>query len=149
MYNVTRKEGRALPLKKVKSKQHVSKEHKSKFFNRKRREKISSGLFIAPSFLGVLIFFMVPFMVVIYYSMVDNPISGNFVFLENYANVLDNAAFKTAVRNTGVFSALAVPLAVMLSLMLATVLEAKLPFRSQFRTFFLWCLRCCSIRPLG
>lgn len=137
MYNVTRKEGRALPLKKVKSKQHVSKEHKSKFFNRKRREKISSGLFIAPSFLGVLIFFMVPFMVVIYYSMVDNPISGNFVFLENYANVLDNAAFKTAVRNTGVFSALAVPLAVMLSLMLAIVLEAKLPFRSQFRTFFL------------
>ena len=63
MYNVTRKEGRALPLKKVKSKQHVSKGHKGKFFNRKRREKISSGLFIAPSFLGVLIFFLVPFMI--------------------------------------------------------------------------------------
>ena len=64
---------------------------KGKFFNRKRREKISSGLFIAPSFIGVLIFFLVPFMVVIYYSMVDNPISGNFVFLENYATYVIEA----------------------------------------------------------
>ena len=116
---------------------YSSKGHNGKFFNRKRREKISSGLFIAHSFLGVLVFFLVPFMVVIYYSMVDNPISGNFVFLENYADVLDNAAFQTAVRNTAVFSTIAVPLAVVLSLILAIVLEAKLPFRSQFRTFFL------------
>lgn len=99
--------------------------------------KISSGLYIAPSFLGVLLFFILPFLVVIYYSMVDNPISANFVFLDNYKNVVNNAAFRTAVRNTAVFSAIAVPLAVVLSLLLAIVLEAKLPFRSQFRTFFL------------
>lgn len=67
----------------------------------------------------------------------DNPISGNFVFLDNYKNVIDNAAFQTAVKNTAVFSAISVPLAVILSLLLAIVLEAKLPFRSQFRTFFL------------
>ncbi len=102
-----------------------------------RKLKLSSGLYIAPSFLGVLFFFILPFLVIIYYSMVDNPISGNFVFLDNYKNVIDNAAFQTAVKNTAVFSAIAVPLAVLLSLLLAIVLEAKLPFRSQFRTFFL------------
>lgn len=102
-----------------------------------RKLKRSSGLFIAPSFLGVLCFFILPFLVIIYYSMVDNPISGNFVFLDNYKSVIDNAAFQTAVKNTAVFSAIAVPLAVILSLLLAIVLEAKLPFRSQFRTFFL------------
>ena len=48
------------------------------------KAKISSGLFLAPSFLGVLLFFVVPFLVVIFYSMVDNPISHNFVFLDNF-----------------------------------------------------------------
>lgn len=117
-------------------------DHKKTITNKKstkrmRKLKISSGLYIAPSFLGVLLFFILPFMVIIYYSMVDNPISANFVFLDNFKIVLNNAAFQTAIRNTVTFSAIAVPLAVLLSLMLAIVLEAKLPFRSQFRTFFL------------
>lgn len=104
---------------------------------RLRKLKISSGAFIAPSFLGVLVFFVLPFLVVCYYSVVDNPVSGNFVFLENFRTIVSNAAFQRAVHNTLTFSAVAVPLAVLLSLLLAIVLEAKLPFRSQFRTFFL------------
>lgn len=102
-----------------------------------KRIKYSSGIFIAPSFLGVLTFFIIPFLVVIYYSFVDNPISGDFVMFDNFKNVIQNGAFKKAVHNTFTFSAVAVPLAVLLSLLLAIVLEAKLPFRSQFRTFFL------------
>ena len=39
----------------------------------------------------------------------------NFVFLDNFRNVVQNAAFRTAVHNTAVFSAIAVPLAVVLS----------------------------------
>ena len=102
-----------------------------------RRIKISSGLYIAPSFLGVLVFFVIPFLVVIYYSLVDNPISGNFVFLDNFKSIVRNAAFRQAVKNTFTFSAVSVPLAVILSLLLAIVLESKMPFRTQFRTFFL------------
>ena len=102
-----------------------------------RRIKISSGFYIAPSFLGVLVFFVIPFLVVIYYSLVDNPISGNFVFLDNFKSIVRNAAFRQAVKNTFTFSAVSVPLAVILSLLLAIVLESKMPFRTQFRTFFL------------
>lgn len=104
---------------------------------RLRKLKFSSGLFLAPSFLGVMTFFIIPFAVIIYYSMVDNPISANYVGLENFTKVATNAAFRTAVKNTTLFSALAVPLAVILSLILAIVLESNIPFRSQFRTFFL------------
>jgi multiple sugar transport system permease protein len=120
----------------IKTKKQHEKAHK-KLSKSKRRVQMRSGLFIVPSFIGVLVFFILPFMVVIYYSMVDNPISANFVFLDNFKMVIKNAAFRTAVHNTAVFSAIAVPLAVILSLMLALVLESKLPFRSQFRTFFL------------
>lgn len=102
-----------------------------------KKEKRSSGLFLTPSFLGVLIFFVIPFIVVIYYSMIDNPLSGEFVAFKNFSMVLKNAAFKKAALNTLKFSAVSVPLAVVLSLVLAIILERKLPFRSQFRTFFL------------
>ncbi len=121
----------------MKKKEFPKRKQQKKKSISKRKIQVSSGLFIAPSFLGVLLFFILPFLVVIYYSMVDNPISANFVFLDNFQSVIRNSAFRTAVRNTATFSAIAVPLAVVLSLLLAIVLEAKLPFRSQFRTFFL------------
>lgn len=102
-----------------------------------RKLKFKSGLFIAPSFLGVMAFFLIPFCVIIYYSVLDNPISANYVGFENFKNVAKNEAFMTAVKNTATFSAIAVPLAVVLSLILAMVLDLNIPFRSQFRTFFL------------
>lgn len=113
------------------------KRHHGKASKRLWKVRISSGLYIAPSFLGVLMFFLVPFLVVIYYSVVDNPITGNFVMFDNYTRIIKNLSFQTAIKNTLVFSAIAVPLAVILSLLLAIVLESKIPFRSQFRTFFL------------
>jgi multiple sugar transport system permease protein len=117
------------PVKKVK----VPKRNSKRF----RKLKFKSGLFIAPSFLGVMAFFIVPFGVIIYYSVLDNPISANYVGFENFKNVATNEAFMTAVKNTGMFSLIAVPLAVVLSLILAMVLDLNIPFRSQFRTFFL------------
>lgn len=127
-------------MKSKKKQQNITKQKvrcKQKSSKRLKKQKIGSGLYLAPSFLGVMFFFIIPFLVVIYYSMVDNPISNNFVFLENFQNVLRNAAFKKAAMNTLTFSAVAVPLAVILSLVLAIMLDNKIPFRSQFRTFFL------------
>ena len=101
------------------------------------RARISSSCFLLPSILGVLLFFLIPFGVVVYYAFVDNPVGGEFVWFENFVKVWNNAAFRQAARNTLMFSAVAVPLTVVLSLMLAMILEAKIPMKSQFRTFFL------------
>ncbi|MGN0675472.1 MAG: carbohydrate ABC transporter permease [Oscillospiraceae bacterium] len=94
-------------------------------------------LCLAPSLIGVMIFFIVPFIVIIYYSMVDNPINKDFVFLENYINIMKNTAFRKAAMNTLTFSLISVPLAVILSMLLAMLLDCKIPFVSQFRTSFL------------
>ena len=102
-----------------------------------KHAKRTSALFLAPSFLGVMAFFILPFIVVIVYSLVDNPMNMEFNGLGNFIRVINNGAFKKATANTLKFSVIAVPLAVVLSLMLAIVLEWKIPFRSQFRTFFL------------
>jgi len=102
-----------------------------------KRKSLISWLFLLPSLLGVTLFFVAPFFVVIYYSVIDNPIQGNFVGFENFINVWNNAAFKQAGINTLKFSLLAVPLAVLLSLFLAAVMESRIPGKSYFRTFFL------------
>ncbi len=93
--------------------------------------------FLLPSILGVLLFFVLPFFIVIYYSVIDNPINAEFVGLDNFKMVFENAAFRQAAFNTMTFSAIAMPLAVVLSLLLAILMESKIPFKSQFRTFFL------------
>lgn len=106
-------------------------------FDMKQRRRLSLGLYMAPSLTGVSIFFILPFVVVFYYAMVDNPVNHEFVFMDNFINVFSNGAFQLAAMNTLKFSAVAVPLAVVLSLGLAMLLDHKIPFRSQFRTFFL------------
>ena len=110
---------------------------KSRSAQRTRRGKLISAGYLFPSAAGVLLFFVLPFLIVIYYSVVDNPISNQFVFFDNYVMVFQNAAFRQAAKNTMMFSLVAVPLAVVLSLFLAMMLESKILFKSQFRTFFL------------
>ena len=58
------------------------------------------GAFLAPSFGGVSVFYALPFLVVIFYAVVDNPISRRFVFLDNFISVFGNRAFQLAAWNT-------------------------------------------------
>ncbi len=105
--------------------------------NVKIRDFLASLCFSGPSFLGMLMFFVAPFCVVIYYSFIAGALDHSFVGLKNYIAVWNNGAFQIAVKNTAVFSGLSVPLAVVLALVLALMLECRIPFKSQFRTFFL------------
>ena len=105
--------------------------------NAKVLDFLHSLCFIGPSFFGVLIFFIIPFGVVVYYSLVRSPMDPEFVGLSNFIAIFRNSAFRMAAKNTLIFSAVAVPLAVVLALCLALLLEARIPLKSQFRTFFL------------
>lgn len=105
--------------------------------NVKNKDRLRDLAFIFPSALGVLIFFILPFFVIVYYSLINNPIQHKFVFLDNFIALWNNSAFRIAARNTALFSLMAVPLSVVLSLLLAELLEARIPLKSQFRTFFL------------
>ena len=57
---------------------------KRKEIRKKRRADFLRSLcFLMPSLIGVGIFFILPFGVVVYYSMIDGVSSKNFVFLKN------------------------------------------------------------------
>ena len=101
-----------------------------------KKNKIRGACFLFPSAAGVAIFFVLPFLVVIYYSLTDST-GSRFVYFQNFINVINNKAFQLAVGNTLKFSFTAVPLAIVFSMMLAVMLEARIPGASRFRTFFL------------
>ena len=104
---------------------------------KRSRDIINDILWLAPSFLGVIVFYIAPFFIIVQYALVDSPIRRNFVFLDNFINLFQNQAFLTAGSNTLRFSIAAVPLAVVLSLLIALMLETRIPLKSYFRTFFL------------
>jgi multiple sugar transport system permease protein len=104
---------------------------------KKLQRHATDAAFLSPSLIGVLIFFVLPFFVVFYYAMINNPISHQFVFLDNFKMVLQNNAFRQAAKNTLSFSVISVPLAVVLSLGLALLLDGQVYGKSIFRTFFL------------
>ena len=112
---------------------------KKRKLNLKERtiDLLKSLCFLSPSLLGVGVFFIVPFGVVGYSSLIDGVGSKHFVFLQNFIKLFDNAAFLMAAKHTLSFSAVAVPLAVVLAMVLALMLECRIPLKSQFRTFFL------------
>ena len=102
-----------------------------------RRARLFSACFLAPSLIGVLVFFVLPFGTVIRYAFTDSVVNGHFAGMANLVRVWKNAAFRRAAVNTLRISGTAVPLSVVLSLLLAMALEQKIPMKSRLRTCFL------------
>ena len=115
----------------------MTKEQKKKYYKIRIIHNLKIMPFLAPSLIGVLLFYLAPFCVVVFYAFVENPFSLEFVGFQNIINVLRNASFRIAALNTAKFSLMAVPLGVVLSLLLAVLLDHKIPLASQFRTSFL------------
>lgn len=78
-------------------------------------------LWILPSFLGVMVFYLLPYIDVVrrsFFGAVDN----RFVGLENYKMVIENTAFRLAVKNTVLFTLLCIPILIFLALLCAVAL---------------------------
>ena len=71
-----------------------------------------------PGFLGLLIFYLLPFLDVVRRSFFS-AVGGQAVGLSNYATVLGNDAFRLAARNTIRFLAVCIPLLLVLSLLVS------------------------------
>ena len=93
--------------------------------------------FLLPSVAGVMLFFIVPFIMLIQMSFQKSATNSDFVGFENYKTVLTNEAFRSACANTALFTAVTVPCAIVISLLLALVLNTQLPGKSTFRSFLL------------
>lgn len=76
-----------------------------------------------PSLLGILLFFILPFLLSLGLAMIDNPVGRNFVGFYNFVDAFHNAAFQLAIRNTLLFMSMSVPLNMLFALMIAMMLR--------------------------
>ncbi len=92
----------------------VNKDLRKKKLLRMRRKirawGVSTG-FLMPSLAGVLLFFFVPFLMLVKMSFTKSVTNNSFAGFENYEKVLTSDAFTKAASNTMLLSAMMVPVA--------------------------------------
>ena len=82
---------------------------KQKAFHVKKKEQLLGYVFLAPSFIGVSIFVLIPFLDVIRRSF-SEVMTTKFVGLKNYKLIFTNQAFYKAMSNTLHFIVICIPL---------------------------------------
>jgi multiple sugar transport system permease protein len=96
---------------------------------RKRRKSLESYAFLAPTLVLLLVLMIVPIVMVIGYSFMDNVIlnrSPEFVGLDNYVTILTDGAFLNAISNTLIFTITSVVAHLILGLTFAMLLNSDL-----------------------
>ena len=81
--------------------------------------KKSVLLFLMPGLIGLMMFYVLPFIGGLYYSFTDGTYKNAFVGLDNYISVLNNSIFQTGLTNTFVLSLICMPLVWILSFVIA------------------------------
>ena len=101
---------------------------------RKQKEHIAAYLFILPSFLGIAVFYIVPYIICFTKSLY---VGDTFVGIENYIQLFQNNTFLLALKNTGIFTVTAIPLLMVISFLIALFLNSFNKISSFFRSALL------------
>ncbi len=107
---------------------------KKKIFKSKQKEHIAAYLFLMPSLLGIIVFYIVPYIICFIKSMY---IGDVFVGLKNYFDLFQNNTFLLALKNTIIFTVVAVPLLMVISFLIALFLNSFMKISSFFRSALL------------
>lgn len=104
------------------------------------RERVLAPLFLLPAVAYIIVLVAVPFLLAIGFAFSDvtagDP-SFDWVGFENFRAILDDPVFWRALRNTLVFTAIAMVLIVVLAKALAMILIADFRFKRLIRFFVL------------
>lgn len=110
----------------------------------KKKKTLGKGrrVFLAcvliPTFIWFLLFFIIPFISVIYYSFTDAHMAysdTSFVGFDQYIKAFSDSTFRIALQNTVVAAVIIVPSTIILSILLAAGLNAVGNRMRQFLTF--------------
>ena len=115
--------------------QMVAVKQKKKRLN---KEAIYALLFIAPTFIGLLIFYMLPAVASFGLSFAswDGMTAPVFVGLENIRTLFVDPTFQRSIINTIVFTVVSVPLSVVIATLVSLMLNQKIKGMVIYRTLY-------------
>lgn len=93
-------------------------------------------LCLLPSLIGTAVFFVIPYIRVLYYSVIDNQFRRNFVGLDNYIETLRNEYFLLALKNSLLLIVICVPLLIALALVISLALSYGIKWVRKTRFAF-------------
>lgn len=103
------------------------------------RKAYHGYLLIAPVMIGCLAFNIIPFCIVLSYSVMQGyGQSSSFVGLEHYVRIFENEMFSLAFANTMRFLAVGLPLIMLLSYLLALLLQKQAGKHKLLKSVFLF-----------
>ncbi len=100
-------------------------------------KKKSVWLFLMPGIAGLLLFYVVPFIGGIWYSLTDGTYRNEFVGLRNYVNIWKNEMFLLGLKNTMLLSLICAPTVWVLSFVIAALVNRLRPNGAFFRNSIL------------
>ncbi|WP_199749499.1 carbohydrate ABC transporter permease [Cytobacillus oceanisediminis] len=105
---------------------------------RKRSDYFWAYLMIAPTMLGLFIFYLWPIVQNFYFSFTEWGAFGQYEWtgLDNYKRLLEDATLVQAFKNTIIYIILTVPIGIYLSIIVAVLLNQNIKGKSIYRTLF-------------
>ena len=101
---------------------------------RKFKENVVAIIFILPSLAGIMFFYIVPYIISLIKSLY---IGKTFVGFNNYIELFKNEIFLLALKNTVIFTVIAIPLLMVISFLIALFLNSFKCISSFFRSSLL------------
>lgn len=103
-----------------------------------KKQQLTGYALIAPLSLGCLIFYAIPFLMVLFYSFMSRAgRNGRFVGLKNYREVLTNEVFLLACKNTVRYLVIVLPMILILSYAVALFLMRASEFSKWLKPLLL------------
>ena len=111
---------------------------KKKASRRQKKDWIAAYIFIAPVTIGLLIFYVWPFIQNFWFSFNDvNKFNmATFCGLDNYKKLFEEPDLMLALKNTILYAVITVPIGLFISLLLATLLNSKIKGKGIYRTVY-------------
>src|SRR5690625_1159270 len=103
-----------------------------------RNEMFWGYFFIAPTLLGLLVFYIFPVFQTFFYSFTDWGAFGNYTFsgLANYKKLFNKPEVWQAFRNTFIYACTMVPISIAISIVVAVLLNQRIKGLTVYRTLF-------------
>lgn len=119
-------------------KQAVAKAPKKKISPRKKSDWIAAYVFIAPVTLGLIVFYIWPFIENIWFSFNDvNKFNvSTFIGMQNYQELVSDKEVWKAFWNTLKYVLITVPVGLFLSIFIAALMNSKIRGKSIYRTLY-------------
>ncbi|MEH7451389.1 carbohydrate ABC transporter permease [Gottfriedia acidiceleris] len=105
---------------------------------RKRSDYFWAYCMIAPTMIGLTIFYLWPIIQTIYFSFTEWGAFGQYDWtgLDNYRRMLEDSNLLQSFKNTGIYIIFTVPIGIFLSILIAVLLNQKIKGKSVYRTLY-------------